>query len=929
MHAAVFLDSCARLHIFGMLLSAFFFFAAKLADALSWESQGQSWSVMRNSLLKMAGEIRDGDWKALEYVQFEQLKSESFRLVRVKRCGRLVTVPDILIVKGDLLFIDANDDTGLLHDLFFDLPVLSMNGGRYLRADKTLLLHRLETHAKDRAARVNWMDQQSLLFSRLFAVGLAPFVALKLAKEPSSPLFCTFIYALICHPNLWKFLLRCYGSARILSLWQLLKDSKKPYDDIDEFDESEPPPTIDVDVPLRRIGECMLCLVRNNLQKLFLFEHIALTSFVVYTDRVGTLCRPFPLLTKVLIFSLNAFKGKAVVLDLVPFERSAAGVQFEDRGWMQFVSSLKPLGIAATLMKDCFPSNHLSCHRRDSPGSSESGWFRSRCIEQVCNCVLGKVLGVAQADVAEILPASTHSIIVKSSEGKASVLSIGIFSSPDGWIAFAEGPTQILRSISAGFWDGNEVCSFSKGTEEALSSFSKVSSNSDTFSTTFACRVISAAEAALISKLGPVAAATVADGRLEFNRAQTLGDLCMLGVAGFTFEPKEAVSAFIDDLEQAGIRFVFCSASDLRSTKAFGERLGLETDWNGCIILAEPDADNSLEQQYCDPSDINTRLPYGPTEIQKHLECVDDIPLHVSLFAHSYRHSGSEISSLLRIFVGQGETITVVGNCLNSVNSGIFFNADVGIGMSPAEMLGNQRISTAVAACKINAIFAQLHNLSFESCPYVLTETIREGRTLFRSSNQVLKYFYTVSVALTLHFCLCDHTRSSPLQILGFVLTVGLSGCSILLGNRHDPNVMKEIAPKRDEASTCSPKYLQQQKVYLLLRVLVIGICCRLLQASDATLFSYLSLLGSCYQHDSLSVALLFSPHRNRLWNLFAFSHTIFLFPFLQVVRLVLALIATIAVHEVCRQHYRVHWERLQKRLKLEFNTRLGMHSPV
>jgi hypothetical protein len=43
----------------------------------------------------------------------------------------------------------------------------------------------------------------------------------------------------------------------------------------------------------------------------------------------------------------------------------------------------------------------------------------------------------------------------------------------------------------------------------------------------------------------------------------------------------------VEDLFNAGIRFVHMSEEDERRTKAFGYQLGLETDWNSCICLVQ------------------------------------------------------------------------------------------------------------------------------------------------------------------------------------------------------------------------------------------------------------------------------------------------------------------------------------------------------
>ncbi|KAJ1832440.1 hypothetical protein LPJ70_006565, partial [Coemansia sp. RSA 2708] len=54
----------------------------------------------------------------------------------------------------------------------------------------------------------------------------------------------------------------------------------------------------------------------------------------------------------------------------------------------------------------------------------------------------------------------------------------------------------------------------------------------------------------------------------------------LLGLVTFSYEPKTDVCDFIEDLDIAGIRFVYFSRSRGRQSKSFAERLGLETDWN-------------------------------------------------------------------------------------------------------------------------------------------------------------------------------------------------------------------------------------------------------------------------------------------------------------------------------------------------------------
>lgn len=142
----------------------------------------------------------------------------------------------------------------------------------------------------------------------------------------------------------------------------------------------------------------------------------------------------------------------------------------------------------------------------------------------------------------------------------------------------------------------------------------------------------------------------------HLTRANTL-----LGVAAFQYEPKPNVVDFIEDLSLAGIRFCFFSGESERESKAYAERLGLEIDWNSCVILSP----KGSGQGYLALHDMKSKLPHGLGEIQHHLEQVDDVPLHVSLFAECAPQTTRE---MIRIFQQYGDTVCCIGSSLNQDN---------------------------------------------------------------------------------------------------------------------------------------------------------------------------------------------------------------------------------------------------------------------
>lgn len=100
---------------------------------------------------------------------------------------------------------------------------------------------------------------------------------------------------------------------------------------------------------------------------------------------------------------------------------------------------------------------------------------------------------------------------------------------------------------------------------------------------------------------------------------------------------------------------------------AFAERLGLETDWNCCILLS--DDNENTGTGYVEMHDIKAKLPRGIAEIKRHLEQVDDIPLHVSLFADCSPKSTRE---MVEVFQSYNETVCCLGSTLDLHNCQIF-----------------------------------------------------------------------------------------------------------------------------------------------------------------------------------------------------------------------------------------------------------------
>ncbi|KAJ3071154.1 hypothetical protein HDU98_005730 [Podochytrium sp. JEL0797] len=215
----------------------------------------------------------------------------------------------------------------------------------------------------------------------------------------------------------------------------------------------------------------------------------------------------------------------------------------------------------------------------------------------------------------------------------------------------------------------------------------------------------------------------------EVLRCQTF-----LGMAALFYEPKQNISNVIEDLKLAGIRFVYFSEAPERESKAYAERLGLEIDWNSCIILSSSDGSPG----YLELHDMKAQLPRGVENIRGHIETVDDVPLRVSLFAES---SPPSVLEMIKIFQENGEVVCCIGSSLNETNIESFATADLSVAIDPFVALKTKRsdndpLAPLVLGAGVTTSPCALR-FYFDTSVYSLTQLIREARTLVVNGQQV------------------------------------------------------------------------------------------------------------------------------------------------------------------------------------------------
>jgi len=70
---------------------------------------------------------------------------------------------------------------------------------------------------------------------------------------------------------------------------------------------------------------------------------------------------------------------------------------------------------------------------------------------------------------------------------------------------------------------------------------------------------------------------------------------------------------------------------------------------------------------------FQAKLPRGIENIRPHLECIDNVPLLVSLFTDCTPEATKEMVSIMQQY---GEVVCVLGSSPNAENIGIFMQAD-------------------------------------------------------------------------------------------------------------------------------------------------------------------------------------------------------------------------------------------------------------
>ncbi|RKP25346.1 hypothetical protein SYNPS1DRAFT_28921 [Syncephalis pseudoplumigaleata] len=832
-------------------------------------------------------------------------------------------------------------------------------------------------------------------------------------------------------------LCRLCATARLITLFELLQASKSAFEEseeVDEFDEEAPPPTKDVHVKLAALCLKMFSLLRGKEQhhltrSVDIIASLGNMTGVCALDREGTLCaerigklihvpvndQTVPTLNQLLVPNAD---DDMVMLDVEEAE-ATDHVHFEDAAWQDYLPTLKPLGLNFILNGHCWPTPSeppMGPHLQSRSATLLPPVIRP-ISRQTCLCRAATEIGFTPATTQKFKRrgelcaawdqrADVYLAATEAYEPQPSLMaSIHEALGNGTFQLLSEGEPAMLLACCADYWDGQGLVPMNEEMLRRLMDFQQTAIINDLACIAFAYRPMMREE--LEGHARPV---TQASNTIPFctlgspdqlamssnsndddttvpDMVQLLDRQIFLGYATLLLQPKADVREFIEDLGMSGIRFVYFSPLREQPSKAFGDRIGLDTDWNSCIILSSYEEGVAGSQGYIEQHDIKARLPRGVEQVREHLKHVDDIPLHVSLFAECAPESNI---GMMETFQAYGDIVCAMGSVLNDVNVPQFATANIAIGVEPLPRSGHremsqipstiqetasalkqqrqqqQRQSTGrVPALVVSSLLNRLacsFTMKHDTSLYVLNQLIGEARQFLFAFRQAIAFFMvcSVSLALILFFSSCmvlPQALSAGEAIWTITIILPIL-CFSLVNAPQDPDIMKIMPGKNTEhRKPCWSTML----IYGIRLLLPTGMCVVVFILSlasslnlDATaafvfrdhrlwydqgereqqairyarqccIFSYVYFMGNIIAQGIYTLVTM---------SAIAPSGASYSFSFLDlpwhVYFMVFAWpVVFMPVQELVKWRERIHYIQLQKRRKLEFNTKLGMHSPV
>lgn len=847
-----------------------------------------------------------------------------------------------------------------------------------------------------------------------------------------------FAAATALWPVLWV-LARLFGNARGVVLLDSLQQSKTQYEDtadIDEFDVEAMPPTKEVDAGawdvLKYMGWLwMRCDFRNLSRSSNLCEALGGSTVVCSVDRKGTIAEPFGVPEQIVVPEADG-NGEYAVLDLAQTSVDSSGgggqifgqprATIVDEGWEQHLGSLRTIGLACRL-----GSRQLPCpmepHLRTSSASMRKHG-RAMSAQETCLCAVSDAIGVGLNDISRLRVTRQATVFAPQLGHKSSCGVTAFVAGPGQLQMMTDGSADAVLSLCGDYFDGQSVRQLDGPTMASFYGLYQNAVQQDLQCVGFAYRPLtvdqkhmpwpewtgqkskkasssiyaclqqgSSAKGVGETSAHLALATRRREGQISYS-AQSLarfGDesafvsdivhnQIFLGLVTLACEPKEDVCTFIEDLGAAGIRFVYFSPARGRRGKAFAERLGLETDWNTCILLGSQEDDQEGDDEGYEDHAIKARLPRGIDNIRAHLQEVDDIPLQVSLFAES---SPQAVHEMMRIFQENGDVACCIGSSMSPANAPVFAAADFPVGIDPLPARCSDqplwRLNAALACLSCPLV------LQHDTSLYVLLQVIRDARRFGASVRLAMALLGASCVAMAVinmvgSLCLLPPVLPGWLVLWTLWVVVPMLAAALLFAP-PDAAVMAAMPAK------CLPRLAAfgRLSVYAVVRMappifltlLVFSLCLApLLHVDISHLVHHVSsvrmLVLTDEQQKGLLTAQIYAAvafvfhcvcisatlmHRTRICtDLIPFNNYVWMAALVLCLSLTSGLAAAVLggigapvglvpwyvyvaglagpllllpLQDLSRLHDQRRWTRQQKLAKLEFKTKLGQHSPL
>ena len=376
-----------------------------------------------------------------------------------------------------------------------------------------------------------------------------------------------------------------------------------------------------------------------------------------------------------------------------------------------------------------------------------------------------------------------------------------------------------------------------------------------------------------------------------FNQEYMLSRQIFLGMLASRPQPKEEMVGVIEDLDKAGIRFVYFSPRNPKRAKIMAQQMGLEVGWNSSVSLVSEFKDSGWTP---DQWDTRAKLPHGVEEIREHIKTVDNVPLLVSLYTDSKAKAAKE---MLKVFKENNEIICVFGSALRASNSSLFQDADIAFGVDYVEYdendndtgndvaterhyassdridesnISNNNFTKTVTNDDINndddnnsvllpndkilSLSGRLNTLScamtlpWSGSTYALVDLIGLCRKFLENKKQSLHYFYATHCIIGITLLLSSLTALPPPLTIGTVIYISwivIPAYSMSLINA--PGVtqpMQKMVPNKNELMEISKKRWKHLVYYCLGHIMPTAVISYFVYnlALEAILMNYTSI---------------------------------------------------------------------------------------